>query len=90
MKGRAILAWNLRKLRTERGLSQEKLAADAAVDRAYLGGMEREQENPSIDALDKVAAALGVSLAELLVTPAEGDAPPLPLRPGRRSMKGER
>jgi transcriptional regulator with XRE-family HTH domain len=88
MKGRTILAWNLRKLRTERGLSQEKLAADAAVDRAYLGGMEREQENPSIDALDKVAAALGIGLAELFVAPAEGDKPPAPLRPGRRANKG--
>lgn len=85
MKGRAILAWNLRKLRTERGLSQEKLAADAAVDRAYLGGMEREQENPSIDALDKVAAALGVGLAELLELPPEGATKPAPLRPGRRA-----
>jgi len=89
MKGRAILAWNLRKLRTERGLSQEKLAADAAVDRAYLGGMEREQENPSIDALDKVAAALGVALADLFVAPAENDIRPAPLRPGRRPARGD-
>lgn len=85
MKGRAILAWNLRKLRTERGLSQEKLAADAGVDRAYLGGMEREQENPSIDALDKVATALGVDLARLLELPAEDADRPAPLKPGRRA-----
>lgn len=90
MKGRAILAWNLRKLRTDRGLSQERLAADAGVDRAYLGGMERERENPSVDALDKVAAALGVTLVELFALPAEGEDRPAPLRPGRRSMKGER
>ena len=34
MRGRALLAWNLRRVRVLRGISQERLAADAAVDRA--------------------------------------------------------
>jgi transcriptional regulator with XRE-family HTH domain len=41
----------------KRGLSQEGLAADAGVDWAYLGGLEREQENPTIAVLDRLAAA---------------------------------
>ncbi|KQT77415.1 helix-turn-helix transcriptional regulator [Methylobacterium sp. Leaf466] len=84
MKGRALVAWNLRRVRVAQGLSQERLAADAGVDRAYLGGLERQAENPTVDLLDKVADALAVPLGELFVTPTEGDAPPEPLRGGRR------
>lgn len=84
MKGRALVAWNLRRVRVAQGLSQERLAADAGVDRAYLGGLERQAENPTVDLLDKVAAALAVPLGELFVAPPEGAAPPVPLRGGRR------
>ena len=84
MKGRALLAWNMRRVRVLRGISQERLAADAAVDRAYLGGLERQTENPTVDLLDRIAATLAVPLTELFVKPAEGEPPPLPLRGGRR------
>lgn len=84
MNGRALLAWNLRRVRVAAGVSQERLAADAGVDRAYLGGLERQAENPTIDLLDRVAAALSVPLGELFVQPAEGAEPPQPLRGGRR------
>ncbi len=84
MKGRALLAWNLRRIRVAAGVSQERLAADAQIDRAFLGGMEREVENPSIDTIDKVAAALAVPLGELFLQPLEGAEPPQPLRGGRR------
>ncbi|SFV08836.1 Helix-turn-helix [Methylobacterium sp. UNCCL125] len=78
------MAWNLRRVRVAQGLSQERLAADAGVDRAYLGGLERQAENPTVDLLDKVAEALAVPLGELFVAPAEGAPPPAPLRGGRR------
>lgn len=84
MKGRALVAWNLRRVRVAQGLSQERLAADAGVDRAYLGGLERQAENPTVDLLDKVAEALAVPLSELFVAPAADEAPPMPLRGGRR------
>ncbi|KQT74914.1 XRE family transcriptional regulator [Methylobacterium sp. Leaf465] len=84
MKGRALVAWNLRRVRVAQGLSQERLAADAGVDRAYLGGLERQAENPTVDLLDKVAEALAVPLGELFVAPDEGATPPEPLRGGRR------
>jgi transcriptional regulator with XRE-family HTH domain len=66
------------------GISQEKLAADAAVDRAYLGGLERQAENPTIDLLDRIAAALSIPLGELFVQPPAGAKRPEPLRRGRR------
>ena len=84
MKGRALVAWNLRRVCVAQGLSQERLAADAGVDRAYLGGLERQVENPTVDLLDKIAEALSVPLSELFVTPADDEAPLKPLRGGRR------
>ena len=84
MKGRALLAWNMRRVRVLQGISQEKLAADAAVDRAYLGGLERQTENPTVDLLDRIAEALAVPLGELFLTPEPGEKPPEPLRGGRR------
>lgn len=84
MKGRALVARNVRRLRVRQGISQEKLAVDADIDRAYLGGLERQTENPTVDLLDKVAAALSVSISELFVRPAPGEAAPKPLRSGRK------
>ena len=63
---RVILARNLRKLRAERSLSQEALADLAGMHRNYLGGIERCERNVAIDNLEKLAKALGVSLAELV------------------------
>ncbi|MDB5539601.1 MAG: transcriptional regulator, family [Devosia sp.] len=85
MNARQLVAWNLRRLRVERGLSQEKLAADAQVDRAYLGGLERETENPTVDLLDKVAQALGQPVGALFAVPNADANPPKPLPPGRKA-----
>ncbi len=84
MIGRELLAWNLRALRVARGLSQERLAADAGLDRAYLGGIERKTENPTVDVLDRLAVTLGVPVSALLEIPAAGATAPVPLKRGRR------
>jgi transcriptional regulator with XRE-family HTH domain len=86
MKARALLAWNLRKIRVAAGISQEKLAADAGVDRAYLGGLERQTENPTIDLLERIAVVLAVEIAEFFAVPEKGEAIPKPLGPGRKSQ----
>lgn len=87
MKGWALVAWNLRRVRVARGLSQEALATDAGVDRAYLGGLERQAENPTVDLLDRVVATLGVPLGELFVQPSPDEPPPAPLPPGGRRAR---
>lgn len=87
MDARAIIGWNLRRLRVERGLSQERLALAAAIDRAYVGRVERGSENVTITTLEAMAAALGVPVATLLIEPEADATPPRPLPAGRRPAR---
>lgn len=64
--GRVVGA-NVRRLRKERKLTQEQLAMETEIDLTYLGGIERGQRNPSVSVLGRLAAALGVSPAELFL-----------------------
>lgn len=88
MNGRALLAWNLRRLRAARGISQERLAADTGIDRAYVSEIEREQGNATVDLLDRLADVLGVTVAEFFMPPARGAERPLSLPRGRRPRDG--
>jgi transcriptional regulator with XRE-family HTH domain len=85
MNGRALLAWNLRRLRSEQGVSQERLAADSGIDRAYVSELERELGNATIDLLDRLASVLNVGIASFFEIPAAGLARPKALPSGRRS-----
>lgn len=57
---------NVRRLRKARKLSQEELAHDADMKRSYVSDLERGLRNPTIRALGRLAAALGVPPSELL------------------------
>lgn len=78
------MAWNLKRLRTEPGLSQERLAADTGVDRAYVSELERAQGNASVDLLDRLADVLKSPLWEFFVEPPKGQPQPEPLPAGRK------
>ena len=54
----------IKELRRALGLSQEKLALKAEVDRTYLAGVEQGKRNPSIKSLEKILKALEVSFGE--------------------------
>ncbi len=84
MDARAIIGWNLRRLRVERGLSQERLALAAGIDRAYVGRVERGSENVTITTLEEMAVALALPVGDLLIAPPPDATRPLPLRSGRR------
>jgi XRE family transcriptional regulator, regulator of sulfur utilization len=60
------LGSSLRRLREERGWSQEQLAGHAGLNRSYVGEVERGRAIASIVTVEKLAAALGVSVADLL------------------------
>jgi len=56
----------MRKARETLGWSQERLASEAGLHRTYIGSVERCERNVSIDNIQKIAAALTVSAANLL------------------------
>ncbi len=63
---RRRLAKNLKRLRQERGLSQEKFAFEVDIHRTYISDLERGARNPTISVIDKLAKYLRVSAGELL------------------------
>jgi transcriptional regulator with XRE-family HTH domain len=63
---RETVARNLRRLRQEKGLTQEELAHRAGINRNYIGMLEREEHAATVDMLEKLAEVLGVDPAELL------------------------
>ena len=66
---RKLFAENLRRVRKERGLSQEGLAHEAGIDRTYVSALEREVYSASLDTIELLAKALGVEPAVLLIRP---------------------
>lgn len=55
---RQTVARNLKRLRREKGLSQEELADRAEVYRNYIGMIERAENAASVDMIEKLAGAL--------------------------------
>lgn len=55
----------VRDFRKKKGLSQESLALACALDRTYIGGVERGERNLSLINIYKIAEALGVNVKDL-------------------------
>jgi transcriptional regulator with XRE-family HTH domain len=53
----------VRRVRHERGYSQEELAAEADVERTYISHLERGVRNPALSTLTRITAALDVRLS---------------------------
>ena len=54
----------IRELRTAAGLSQEKLALAAGLDRTYIASVEKGKRNISIVNLEKIVTALDCTFTE--------------------------
>lgn len=63
---RRVLANNVRRKRLGLGLSQEAFAERAGLHRTYISSVERTGRNITLDNVERIAAALGVSAASLL------------------------
>ena len=68
-----IVGEKIRLLRTEKGLSQEKLGEAANLNSNYIGQIERGEKSLSVFTLKKIAEGLSLSLEELFrqIDPAE-------------------
>ena len=60
------LGMNVKRLREERGLTQEVLAKRAKLHRVYVAQIEGRTKTPSLAALERLAKALGVPVTALL------------------------
>ena len=59
------LGKRINQLRIDKKMTQEKLALEAGLNRAYIGYIERGERNPSTETVAKISKVLKVSLNEL-------------------------
>ena len=81
---REVFARNLRRYRRAARLSQEELAHRSDIDRTYISSLERSVYAASIDVVDRLAAALEIQAADLLVRPPSALARKAPVLDGER------
>lgn len=62
-----IFGRNVRQARKDKGWTQEQLAFEAGVKRAYLSEVENGQRNVSLDVVEKLANALEIGASSLLL-----------------------
>lgn len=60
-----LVGKRIRDYRLKKGLSQEELAHRAELHTAHLGRIERGDENPTIESIEKIVNALGITFEEL-------------------------
>lgn len=61
------IAVNIRELRKKKQITQERLALEANLNRAYVGYIERGERKPSVETLEKLAKVLRVKIHELFI-----------------------
>ncbi len=88
MDVRKTIGWNLRRLRVAKGLSQERLALEAGIDRSYVGRVERGMENVTVSTLEVISLTLDVHVSELFAVVDDKLASPKPLKAGRKPKAG--
>ncbi|MBZ9907771.1 helix-turn-helix domain-containing protein [Mesorhizobium sp. BR115XR7A] len=66
MEMRKLVGQNFARLRVASGLTQEQVAERANISQQYVSGLERGKRNPTIETLQAIAVALGVSHLDLV------------------------
>ena len=62
-----LLGKNIRKYRKLKNLSQDNLAYESGVNRAYIGYIERSEKKPSIRTVNKIAKTLEIKLYKFFI-----------------------
>jgi len=66
MDMRRLVGRNVRRIRLEKGLTQEQFADVSGFSQQYISGLESGKRNPTVVSLYELAQALGVSPVELI------------------------
>ena len=66
MDMRKLVGRNVKRVRQEKGLTQEQLAELSGFSQQYISGLEQGKRNPTVVSLYELATALGVSHMELV------------------------
>jgi transcriptional regulator with XRE-family HTH domain len=75
MDMRKLVADNVKRVRLEKGLTQERLSEISGFSQQYLSGLEKGRRNPTVVTLYELSVALGVSYLELLSMPLNAGEP---------------
>lgn len=60
------LGMNLKRIRTEKGISQGSIARMLKIDKAFISNVENGKTNPTLATIEKIAKALEISIDELV------------------------
>ncbi len=75
-----IIGQRVRNFRTEKGLSQEKLAEMSGCHPTYIGQVERGEKNATLESIEKITSAMGVPLSKLFEKMGEDDSGSIPIK----------
>lgn len=67
MDMRTLVGRNFARVRREKGLTQEEVAARSGLSQQYLSGLESGRRNPTLITIYELAQALGVSHVDLVM-----------------------
>ncbi len=70
----------IRNYRTEKGLSQEKLAEMSGCHPTYIGQVERGEKNATLESIEKITSAMNVSLSKLFEKIGENNSDSYPMK----------
>lgn len=71
---RRLVGQNVKRIRLEKGLTQERFSELSGFTQQYLSDLERGRRNPTVVSLYELAQALGVSHVELVSPDEEAEA----------------
>ena len=67
MSVRLLFGQNVRKVREQKGWSQDRLSEETGLHRTYISGIERGVRNPTIEIVQQLSTALGVEIQDLFI-----------------------
>jgi transcriptional regulator with XRE-family HTH domain len=72
MDMRKLVGRNVKRIRQQKGLTQERLAELSGFSQQYMSGLEQGRRNPTVVSLYELATALGVSHIDLVSVDRQG------------------